>query len=215
MKINFTGTLKEFVDYSQKNNHTEWNVVVLSGNQLTLGVGGRKDDGYEELSVICETSSNEITDEFILDFLSDYEDETLTIDDVNELVERWVEEEGDYETKCMDVGGMEIGNNFITEENIYLEEWNNAITEEGDVIRKTENQWERGYGLLLTFTLPDEFGWDEVIDWNEIDYVVDEVSETSPAGMGLETLISASPAAISNLLQRVKKLMVIQEECLA
>jgi len=41
------------------------------------------------------------------------------------------------------------------------------------------------------------------------------VSETSPAGMGLETLISASPAAISNLLQRVKKLMVIQEECLA
>ena len=213
--INFTGNLKEFIDYSQKNNHTEWDKVTLSGNQLTLGVGGRRDDGYEELNVVYQTFSTEITDDFISDFLFDYENKTLTFDDVMNLVERWVEEEGGYENIYTDVGGMEIGNNFITDENIYLEEWNNAITEEGDVIRKTENQWERGYGLLLTFTLPDEFGWDEKIDWNEIDYVVDEVSETSPAGMGLETLISASPTAISNLLQRVKKLMVIQEECLA
>jgi hypothetical protein len=42
--------------------------------------------------------------------------------------------------------------------------------------------------------------------------VVDGVSETYPSGMGLETLISASPAAISNLLQRMKKL--VREECL-
>ena len=211
--IDFTGNLKEFIDYSQWNNNTEWNEVNLSGNQLTLGVGGRRDDGCEELSVVYEISSTEITDDFIFDFLFDFGNKTIRNDDVMDLIEKWVEEEGDYNTKFMGVGGIEIGNNFITEETIDLEEWKTSLHEEGDVIRKTEKQWERGYGLLLTFTLPEEIDWNEKIDWNKIDYVVDKVSETYPSGMGLETWVSYSPKSVSNLHQRIKKLLG-REECL-
>jgi len=209
MKINFCGSVSEFITETSVKNETSFPDARFENGYLIIGIGGNRNDGYNEITLRVNQPSDKITDEFIQENFD--EDEDLE-ENINYILKEWCEE--NYLNLRDDVGVIEVGG-IITQSSYEEDEKTFTIeNEEEDVICSVEHQWQRYYGLLLKFELPSEWDWDEVFDWNEMDCEVLETTETSPAGMGVENYHFLSRKAKANLLQRMKKLMVREECCL-
>ena len=198
MKINFKGTIKEFLKEAASNNETGFDDAHRDGKNLIIPVGGAREDGYNEITLQYQGSSDDIDDAFILQHYDDGED----IDEnIQYIIKEWMEDNmGCVDNHC---GSFEIGNGFISQ----VEDDANyiQISKDEDEIIFVEHQWERYHGMLLSFTLND-LDLQKVHDWNEVEYEVLDYTETSPAGCGNDRVYQISNIGKENLINRITDL---------